>query len=270
MKTGNLLGGLAVSSLATVSGVAFAANILIVNGASTTSEPGTTSDITNSLQAECAAGNTFTVSDIRPGSLAAYDQIWDLRFSNASPLDAGDQAAYLAFLQSGKRMFVMGENNNFMTRNNSIFAFVTAAGGGALTFTTPGSAQTVNPPFNAPNAVSSITYNAPGGVTSSGTGAYATNIGTNGTAVAWATGTLGNAPAGSLATVFDVNFMQPSAGADSLNFLRNLCNFVATGGEPVAPRAVPTLSEYGLAGTALALALFGAYSLRNRRRAGVR
>ena len=269
MKIGNLIGGVVVSLLATASGAAFAANILIVNGTSTTTESGTTSDITTSLQTECAAGNTFTVSDTRPGSLDVYDQIWDLRFSNTSPLDSGDQLAYLAFLQSGKRMFVMGENGSFTTRNDSISAFVTAVGGGTLTFSAPSSTQTVNPPFNAPAAVSSITYDAPGGVTSPGTGAYATTDGTNGTAVAWATGTLGNAPTGSLATVFDVNFMQSGAGADSLNFLRNLCGFVATGGEPVTPKAVPTLSVYGLAGTSLALALFGAYWLRNRRRAGV-
>ncbi len=258
------MGAIAASLLSAASGAVFAGNILIVNGSSTTSEPSTTASITSNLQTQCAAGNTFTVSDTRPASLAPYDQIWDLRFSNASPLDAADQAAYLAYLQSGRRMFVMGENSGFMTRNNSIFAFVTAAGGGSLTFVSPNSTQTVNPPFNAPNAVSTITYNNPGGVTSSGTGLFATNAGTDGTAVAWATGTLGNAPAGSLATVFDVNFMEDTASQDSQNFLRNLCGFVATGGAAASP--IPTLSEYGLAGTSLAAALWGLYALRNRRR----
>src|ERR1700738_987313 len=80
-----------------LSAAAWAGSVLIVNGASATSEPSTTADITAHLQAlEAAAGNSTTVVDIPPASLAAFDEVWDMRFSNSWPLTAGDQAEYLA------------------------------------------------------------------------------------------------------------------------------------------------------------------------------
>jgi hypothetical protein len=256
--------------LATLCGMAlcqsaFSANILIVNGSSTTSETTTTTQITAHLQATCSAGNTFTVSDAAPVSLAAFDQIWDLRFSNVA-LSPADQSAYVSFLQSGKRMFVMGENAFFVNRNNSIFAMVTALGGGSLTFTTPASTQTVNAPLTGPTPITSVTYNAPGGVTSAGTGSFMTQSGAQGTAVAWATGSLSNAPAGSLTTVFDVNFMQASQGANSTAFLSNLCGFVATGGQPVAAVQVPSSSTWSLLAMLAALGMLGMSALRLSRR----
>ena len=70
-------------------GFACAANagsILIVNGAGATSEAGTTSSITTQIsQLEIAVGNTVIVVDTTPLSLAGYQQLWDIRFSNARP-----------------------------------------------------------------------------------------------------------------------------------------------------------------------------------------
>lgn len=257
---------------ATVIQSTFAANILIVNGSSTTSEPGTTSEITSHLQATCATGNIYTVTDTAPASLAGFDVIWDIRFSNVA-LSGSDQAAYVGFLQSGKRMFVMGENGLFASRNNSIFTMVNTLGGGALTFVTPTAAtQTVNAPI-ASATLTSIAYSAPGGVTSPGTGAFLTQNGsTQGTAVGWATGTLSNAAAGSLTVVFDVNFMQPDAGAASTAFLSGLCGFVTTGGQPQpespapAIHAVPATSTWSLLAMLGALGLMGVGRLGFRRR----
>lgn len=251
-----------LTSIALLTGAhsAQAANVLIVNGSSTTSEVGTTSDITTNLQAVCN-DHTYTVNDTPPASLAAYDQIWDLRFSNAGALTGPEQAAYLAFLQSGKRMFVMGENSSFTARNNSVQAFVASAGGGTLSFVTPGDTQTVNAPFTA-GGLSSITFNAAGGVVTPGAGAFATNNGTGGTAVAWGTGTLSNAPAGILTVVYDVNFMQPSAAPGNQQFLRNLCSYVTTGGETVAPTPVPVGGLGVVALLTAAIGLLGRRSLR--------
>jgi hypothetical protein len=252
-----------------VPALASAKNVLIVNGASLTSEPGTTSDITANLVAlETAAGNTTTVVDTPPVSLVGYTEVWDIRFSNTWPLSAGDQALYSSFLQAGNSMFIMGENSSFPTRNNSIFAFVTALGGGSLAFVTPSQPQTVNPPFTGPNAVTSLSFNAPGGSSTPGTGSYATNSGANGTAIAWKPGQLAAAPAAALVVVFDVNFMQASAGTPLTNFLKNLIGFINAGGNPTPSVLVPvpTLSEWSMIMLMLLVALGGGMVLRSRAR----
>lgn len=242
---------------------AWGGNVLIVNGATATSEPVTTADITADLQGlEAAAGNTTTVVDVPPGSLAPYDEVWDIRFANASPLSASDQTLYLAFLQAGHKMFVMGENAFFATRNDSVIAFVTSAGGGALVYSIPGQTQTVNPPFNAPNSVSSMTYNASGGSTTPGTGFFATSIGGAGSAIAWNPGQLTNAAGGRLVVVFDVNFMQAGATANEHNFFKNLIGFITNGGG--GSLEVPTLSAWALIGLSLLLGLFAVGAARRR------
>jgi hypothetical protein len=241
-----------------------AKNVLIVNGASTTSETGTTADITANLQAlQVAAGNTVTVADTPPASLAGYTEVWDIRFSNSSPLTAGDQTLYQAFLASGKSMFIMGENSGFMTRNDSVNAFIATMGGGTLAFATPSQPQTVNPPFTGPNPVTSISYSAPGGSSTPGTGAFATNNGPNGTAIAWGPGKLSGAPGAAVVVVYDVNFMQVGATTNETNFLKNLIGYINAGGGGAAV-SVPTLSEWSL--LVLAVLLGGAAMLYLRRR----
>ncbi|HEY0200705.1 MAG TPA: hypothetical protein VGC24_03330 [Burkholderiaceae bacterium] len=217
---------------------AYADNVLIVNGSSVTFEPSTTDDITTNWPVVCT-GHTVTVSDTVPASLSGYDQIWDLRFSSTSPLTTADQSAYLAFLQAGKRMFVMGENDGFVTRNDSVNAFVALAGGGALSAVNPAQTQTVNAPFNA-GGLTSITWSASGGVTAPGTGIFAANDpSTGGSAIAWGIGTLANAPSGLLTVVYDVNFMQADAPSDQQQFFKNLCTYVTTGGGAIKSVPVP-------------------------------
>lgn len=258
---------LIAASLAVVSGAAFADNVLIVNGLSSSSEPGTTTNITNNWTPTCGTGHTVTVVDKPPASLTGYQQIWDLRFSNSSPLTPADQAAYLAFLQGGGNMFVMGENSAFMTRNNSVTQFVATAGGGALTFVAPGDTQNVNgAPFND-GGLNTISYATAGGTTSPGSGVFATNNGTGGSALAWSTGTLTNAPAGSLTVVFDVNFMEDTAPSDQHQFFQNLCKFVQTGGGSATATAVPANSSWGLLGLAALLAALAPLGLRLRKSA---
>ncbi len=211
---------------------AIAAPILIINGASGTSEPGTTSAVTTNLSAlHVAAGNSVTVSDAVPVSLAGFTQVWDVRFNPA--ITGAQQSQYISYLAGGGNMFVMGENSGFMTRNNSVLSLIQAAGGGSISFGGGSSLQTVNAPVNGPNAVSQVNYAAPGFVTSAGTGQFLTQAGSVGSALGFASGTLANAAAGSLAIVFDVNFMmgqfdQPA----SQNFTRNLIGYVAAGGNP--------------------------------------
>lgn len=265
---------LLAASLLLVPGLCFGANtVLIINGASVTSEPGTTSDITTNLSAiATAAGGTVTVSDGIPASVSGFSQVWDIRFSNTSPLSAADITKYVAYLQSGGALFAMGENGGFTTRNNSVIALVAAAGGGSLTFTTSlSSTQTVLAPFTGPNAVSSFTYSAPGGVIglpSPGTGAFATvdNASHNGSAIWWTGGALSAAPSGTLAVVFDVNFMEAGAGVDSVNFLKNLAGqfaIISSGdGTTPTPAGAPAMSDLGLILLGLLLVVLAARSLR--------
>ena len=265
---------LLAASLLLVPGLCFGANtVLIINGSSTTSESSTTSDITANLSAiATAAGGTVTVSDGIPTSVSGYAQVWDIRFSNSSPLAAGDITKYVAYLQGGGTLFAMGENGGFTTRNNSVIALVAAAGGGSLTFTTGlSSTQTVIVPFTLPNPVTSFTYSGPGGIVglpSPGSGAFMTidNASGNGTGIWWNGAALSSAPNGMLAVVFDVNFMQTDASAPSQNFLKNLVGQFAIissgGGTTPTPTGVPALSELGLILLGLLLVVLAMRSLR--------
>ena len=253
---------LVVAACFSIATAASAGPVLIINGLSTTSEVGTTTSITTSLVAKhTAAGNTTTVVD-QPLSLAqltGFTQVWDIRFSNSTPITAGQQADYLAYLQQGGGMFVMGENSGFATRNNSVLAFINLAGGGSLIFTTPNSTQTVFAPFTGPFAIpdANVTYAAPGGVTTAGTGQFMTGTSASGpgTGIAFDTDDLANALTGALTVVFDVNFMQDNAETDSQNFLRNIIGFVQQQVEPPAAAPEPTalwLTVLGLLGLAAA------------------
>jgi hypothetical protein len=231
---------------------ASAATILIINGASGTSEPGTTSSITTQVSnLQTAAGNTVSVADSVPGDLSSFAQVFDLRFSNAFALTAPIITQYVSFLQGGGGLFVMGENSGFAARNNSILSLIEAAGGGTLTFTTPAATQTVVSPFNGPVPLSTVTFNAAGGVTGPGSGQFITTDGSAGSGVAFGVGTLSNARAGALTTIFDVNFLQTTASADNQALASNLVRFVSNevGGVPEpATWAMMLLGFFGIGG----------------------
>ncbi|MBL9210249.1 MAG: VPDSG-CTERM sorting domain-containing protein [Opitutaceae bacterium] len=249
----NLSRGLAAAAL--VLGLSLqlqAGNVLIINGASVTSESDTTSDITNNLQTlHIAAGNTVTIADAVPASLAGYGQVWDIRFSNSSPITAGQQTQYLNFLAAGGGMFVMGENDGFTTRNNSVLALIAAAGGGNLTFDgNVESQQTVMAPFTGPNLVTEVNYAAPGGVgvNNTGTGDFITKDANNrGSGLAFSVGDLVNAPAGALTVIFDVNFMQNVYDLpNSQNLTKNLIGFVGNQVEPPVNRVPDAGSTFAM------------------------
>ena len=253
-----------------ISATAQAADVLIINGTSTTSEGSTTAQITATLDALLQSqGNTTTISDPIPADISGYDQVWDIRFNPA--FTAGEQTQYIDFLASGGNMFVMGENSSFGTRNTAVLALISAAGGGSLSFVTPNSTQNVNEQFRTPNDIATITYCAPGGATAggvtAGNGVFLSDDGVaGGSAIGFPAGSLTSAPAGSLAVVFDVNFMQP-CGTNATEFLENLTLFVLEGGGGTPPPAratipVPTLSGWGILAMILLISLIAVGRVR--------
>jgi hypothetical protein len=226
----------------------WAANALIVQDGT----PGVEADALGNLTAKLVAAS-FTVTPsvgVPGGSLATYQQIWDIRFTNTTPLSASDMTAYKTYLQGGGNLFLMGENVGFATRNNSITAFIVTLGGPSLTLMTPDNTETVLAPFTGPNALSTITFLAADGVQfnpSQPLSFITQDPGQVGAALVWPPGRLSGAPAGALIVVFDVNFMQAGADAPSQAFTENLIAYLAAPSNVPVTLSIPAMSTLALA-----------------------
>jgi len=182
------------------------------------------------LLAAGGAGNNLAVAAATalPAGLAGYTQIWDVRSGDATPLSAAEQSAYLAFLQAGGQLCLVGGTTGSGARDTSLLQLIAAAGGGALTLATPGSLQQVQAPFTGPVTLGSIPSGAAGAV-ALGHGAAVTRDGSTPLPVAsnlaWAPGTLGLAPAGGLLAVFSANVLLIGANSDCQALVANLMSY---------------------------------------------
>ena len=167
-----------------------------------------------------------TTSDNVPQDLSRYDQVWDIRYKNSSAISTAEKEQYLNFLQTGGNLFLVGENSNFATRNDSILNFIEEAGGGQLNFVEPSSTQQILSPFDSPNLISNgeIPFYSPGGVTNAGLGQFITADSNNyGTSIAFTEGDLSNATSGELIAIFDIGFFEDATNnSDNRNLLNNL------------------------------------------------
>jgi hypothetical protein len=238
---------------------------VVINPALIVNDPSGIATVTTNLSARLTAAG-YTVSTnvgVPAGSLASYKQIWDVRFNNTTPLTPSDVTAYMAYLNGGGSLFVMGENLGFATRNNSIIGLVSTAGGGTITLVTPNNAQTIQAPFTGPNAITTYTFPAAAGAPSPGTGAYITKDANGiGAGLIFGPGNLANAPTGSLAIVFDLNFMDLGVGATAQALLDNMIAYLAAP-TPVGSQPVPTLSEWAIILLTGGLLVLGASRIRH-------
>ena len=237
---------LALLALLTFATGTWAANVLIMNGEPAPEvggAPQTRIDATNNLSAQLvAAGHAVTVVSVVPTNIGAFDMIWDIDFVH--PISSAARDQYLVHLDSGKSLYLIGENQFqgstvFQARNNSILAFFSAAGGGNLIFQAPlgddlpqvGGPQmveAVQAPFTGPNPVSTMTYFSSGSVTNAGNGQVVTlraqETGTTATAVVF----------NRLVVVLDVNFIEgTNAPEQAQPFLRNLIAYAPAPAAPV-------------------------------------
>ncbi|WP_217385551.1 Ig-like domain-containing protein [Dolichospermum sp. UHCC 0259] len=177
------------------------------------------------------AGIATTIVNTVPNTLTGFTQVIDIRVENAFALTDLDKTLYLEFLQSGGNLLLVGENNNFATRNNSILDLIAAAGGGSLDFVEPAFVQEVLAPFNSPNPISdgNVTYGgvATGGVTSPGTGQFVTVDNANrGSTIYFDENDLPNALGGKLTVMFDTNFFLTTNDIiDNQNLINNIIGF---------------------------------------------
>jgi hypothetical protein len=244
-----------------------AANILIVAGADGLAQSAATVMNTELT----AGGNTVTVvnTGVPAGSLAAYTQIYDVRYSNNPAFSAGEQAQYVTFLSGalGNALFLMGENTGFGARNTPISAFVALVGGGSVPVpvTNNSGIESVNAPFNTtPNAISTVGFQACGKTTAAGHGGFASSEVGGGCALFFTQQTMTNAAGGALVVVYDINFVtNAGGGVNETAFRQNLEQFMALGGVTT----VPTLGWWAQLFLALALCSIGVVIIRRRSRA---
>ena len=163
---------------------------------------------------QTVAGNNPTVttlsgsgySNLNPSGLNTYSQVWDLG-ATAGAMNSNIISAYTSYLSQGGTLFLMGENDSFMTRNNSIFSLISTLGGGSVSqgsnsgFTN----VTIIPQFRTANTTSIIQFPTAGTFSSIGNG---TCITSDCAAVLYSPGKLGSAAAGTLIVVLDINFVQ--------------------------------------------------------------
>jgi hypothetical protein len=185
-----------------------------------------------------AAGYTVTTNTGVPGtSLAAYKQVWDIRFQNNTPLTGSDVTAYMTYMTGGGSLFVMGENSSFLTRDNSIIPLITAAGGGNATISqtqNSSNSQTAQAPFTGPVTLSSITFAAIGAWVTFGNARQVTLDGAGlAGGIVFPPGSMTNVPLGTLIVMLDVNFLTAGLGS-SQPLTDNLIAYLATP-TPITP-----------------------------------
>lgn len=210
---------------ALLSTAAMADNVLILNGEG---------DSYVAVQTELeAAGHTVTYDSgtSLPADISGYQQIWDMRINQA--ISQSEIDAYDTFLQNSGYLYLSGENTSFATRNNSISAFTSTLGGGAVTVGgRPSNAQDGNDSYFS--ADTTVDFIAAATITNDGGTGRVLAADANGspTAMMW----IGNAGDfsdeynGTVVVIADINWTQSNFyDANNEVFLEELIGGVVAG-----------------------------------------
>ena len=219
----NKIIALAVLTAVFTSTAALADDVLIV---------GSYGDAGTQMKSELeAAGHTVTEASSLPADISNIEQIWDLRINNA--ISNADQAIYDTFLQNSGYLYLAGENSSFATRNNSISAFTSTLGGGAVSVGgSPSNAQDANSTYFSSDT--SVDFIAAATITNTGgTGrVLASDSNGNPTGMIW----IGNAGDfsseynGTVVVIADINWTQSNYyDANNRVFLQELIGGVVAG-----------------------------------------
>ena len=193
---------------------------------------GSYGNATVSIKAELeAVGHTVTEVSSLPADISDIEQIWDVRINDA--ISTADQEAYDTFLQNSGYLYLAGENSSFATRNNSISAFTSTLGGGAVSVGGyPSNAQDGNDSYFSSDT--SVDFIAAATITNTdGTGrVLAADANGNPTGMIW----IGNAGDfsseynGTVVVIADINWTQSNYyDANNEQFLEELIAGVVAG-----------------------------------------
>ena len=193
---------------------------------------GSYGDATVSIKAELeAVGHTVTEVSSLPADISDIEQIWDVRINDA--ISSADQEVYDTFLQNSGYLYLAGENTYFATRNNSISAFTSTLGGGAVSVGgSPSNAQDGNDSYFSSDT--SVDFIAAATITNTdGTGrVLAADANGNPTGMIW----IGNAGDfsseynGTVVVIADINWTQSNYyDANNEQFLEELIAGVVAG-----------------------------------------
>jgi hypothetical protein len=211
----------------------FSKNVLIVYDLNSTRpgvydspNPNPSTLATNISNREIALGFTPTTitsyASLIGTDISKYAHIWDVGYDTLMTTAAA--AKYKSYLQTGGAIFLLGENSNFVDRNNNLDNFVEVdLGGGSISISISSAVvlvnATVSNEFLLSNNDNTVSLNAPGVFTSIGNGTtlVSSELGIHG--VVWRTNSLSQAPTAAVCSVLDVNFL--STDFDS-NFVDNV------------------------------------------------
>lgn len=193
-------------------------------------------DMTNALNAAFGVGNV-TVSASPIGDISGYDRLWITARQIGDPgLSAVEQANLLAFIASGKRVVIFGENNAWTAWNNS---FLTILGGSFSGVDTGGETITTAVVHPVTDGIPSIRA-GDDGIAAGGTSLFSKNVVT-----LWGTNQ-------NVITVLSLGMIDDSSDGFFPNnqaFKENLAQWLAADAvEPVPEPSSCWLVAIGLAG----------------------
>lgn len=243
------------------SGAAQAASILVINDGVAGN-----AGVVSAVSQLTAVGHSVTTGGTL-GDYSSYDQVWDLRY-NAN-LTASDIAAFGAYLASGGRLLLIGENPTFdALRNLGLQALLTAVGAGTVAYgsTVASNSQAftaAGASVNAPNLLNGVAFVGARGVTSAGNGFLVTEGPPgSGSIVAWDFGQIAGAPLARMIGLWDIDVFRATTGNGAI-FTGNLAAFL--GAESPAA-AVPEPSTLALLLAGAGVVAWRRHALRTRPR----